>query len=258
MRIECKDRCAKPQPEGNPYEVLKLGQKVVIPLRKSRVGSLFGDSPNLPLHSPFSTSTSLSGDREGYKNQLKQDLQDIRQKLYRVHTSHANKCHERGHVQAWRRTKPTPGVNHPLSSVGRSRLRLMAGQGHRRCRYVYSSARSIIEKWPIWTRVIRVHVLGAKEELPSDLRRIVEATDEEGRIEGSVLVALCKQRSEKRGSGCDALQDVLYLPRPKDYPLKTSPSPVSQVRRYSCRSRRRENVYQHSPWRYIPIYLQIV
>ena len=45
---------------------------------------LFGRSPNLPSDISFTPVTSLSDDREGYVKQLKQDLQDIRQKLSRV------------------------------------------------------------------------------------------------------------------------------------------------------------------------------
>ena len=47
--------------------------------------------------------------------------------------------------------------------------------------------KTIQDKWPIHSGRIRVRVIGERGELPDDLHAIVEATDQDGCIEGSVL-----------------------------------------------------------------------
>ena len=78
----------------------------------------------------------------------------------------------------------------------------------------------------------------------------VEATSPVKCIEGSVLVDLCKQRSGKRGSGCDAPKSADQIPESADGIPKTSegsPTPVTsppsppklprtEVRQYSWRN----------------------
>ena len=58
---------------------------------------------------------------------------------------------------------------------------------------------------------------------------MVEAADQDGWIEGSVLVDVCVQSSEVRGSGCDAPGVSMASP-------PSSPSqPAAQVGQYTCR-----------------------
>ena len=113
-----------------------------------------------------------------------------------------------------------------------ARIRLAAGGGRHRCRGIYFSTENILEKWPVWTGMVQVFTLGSKEELPADLEEVVKAAGQEGRIERKELYALCKQRSSEGGSGCDALQEDLYLSS-DDSPLKESPSTARQVSRSS-------------------------
>ena len=60
---------------------------------------------------------------------------------------------------------------------------------------VVYSMKTMQDKWPIHSGLIRVRVIGERGELPDDLRAIVEATNQDCCIEGNVLVDLCMQRS---------------------------------------------------------------
>ena len=78
-----------------------------------------------------------------------------------------------------------------------------------------------------------MQVLGEAAELPSDLRAIVEAAGPDDYIEGSVLVALCTQRSGQRGNGCDAPEASEEFPAPMASPPRPPTPPAVQVRQYS-------------------------
>ena len=71
-------------------------------------------------------------------------------------------------------------------------------------------------------------VLG--QDLDKSDNPIVEATGQVKRMEGSVLVDLCMQRSGRRGSGCDAPKSADRFPRSSDGSFKASegfPTPVA-------------------------------
>ena len=74
------------------------------------------------------------------------------------------------------------------------------------------SAKAIREKWPIKNGPIRVKVISDGEPLPSDLQAIADALGQDSRIEGHVLVDLCKQKSEEGGSGCYDPREILTSP----------------------------------------------
>ena len=133
-------------------------------------------------------------------------------------------------------------VSHFKPVVRMARLRLIAGSGSRRRRMIVHSMETIQGKWPIHSGRIRVRIIGEARELPADLRAIVEATDPDDCIEGSVLVDLCRQRSGQRGSGCDAPIASVELPKP----MVSSPTPTlpaAQVRQYSWRHYATKDVY---------------
>ena len=94
---------------------------------------------------------------------------------------------------------------------------------------VVPSIKAITDKWSVHVGRIRVQVLGNGEPLPSVLQAIVEAAGSDAWIEGSTLVDLCKQRSEDRGSGCNAPAEVKDLPVPLasgcDAPVEHEESP---------------------------------
>ena len=77
--------------------------------------------------------------------------------------------------------------------------------------------------------------MGDRQKLSLELKGVVEAADQDGWIEGSVLVDLCVQRSEVRGSGCDAPGLSKELPLPTASPPSSPSQPAVQVRQYTCR-----------------------
>ena len=77
---------------------------------------------------------------------------------------------------------------------------------------------------------MRVRILGEEKDLPADLRELVEALDLDKCIEGGVLVDLCMQRSDRRGSGCDVPNMGKKLPRSADVSSRASkgfPTPLT-------------------------------
>ena len=80
---------------------------------------------------------------------------------------------------------------------------------------------------------LRARILGEEKDLPTDLQTIVEATGPDKRIEGSVLVDLCMQRSGRRESGCDSPNASEELPTPVASPPRSPTPPAAQVRQYS-------------------------
>ena len=136
--------------------------------------------------------------------------------------------------------------------VRMARLRLIAGKGRRKARMVVSCVKAITDKWDVKDGPVRVEIIDDGNPLPSDLQVIVDAAGPHKWIEGSVLVDLCKQRSEEGGSGCyvpgkipetpiilesgcDTPEEaaelpVLHLPSPGP-----SIMPVGQVRQFSGR-----------------------
>ena len=89
-----------------------------------------------------------------------------------------------------------------------ARIRLIAGTGCRKARMVANSVKAIQDNWGVKAGRIRVQVLGKVDDLPAGLKAIVNAAGPELCIEGRVLVDLCGQRSEERGSGCDAPAEI--------------------------------------------------
>ena len=150
-----------------------------------------------------------------------------------THISYAKKYNECCQYTETGRMPSQARVSHLKPGVRMARLRLIAGSGSRRRRMVVYSMKTIQDKWPIHAGRIRVRIMGEKRELPDDLRAIVEATDQDDYIEGSVLVDLCKQRSGQRGSGCDAPEASLELPTPLVSSPTPSTMPAVQVRQYS-------------------------
>ena len=83
-------------------------------------------------------------------------------------------------------------------------------------------------------------VLG--QDLDKSDNPFVEATGPDKRIEGSVLVDLCMQRSGRRESGCDAPKASEGFPTPVASPLRTPTPPAAQVRQYSWRQYAKKEV----------------
>ena len=68
-----------------------------------------------------------------------------------------------------------------------------------------------------------------KKDLAADLRELVGALDPDKCIEGKVLVDLCRQRSERRGSGCDVSRPCEDLPDPSTSTSRMVHRPAVQV-----------------------------
>ena len=170
-----------------------------------------------------------------------------------THISYAKKYNERCLNLARVGMPREKRVSRVKPWVRMARIRLISGVGRRPKRMVVPSVKAIAEKWPVFTGSIRVQVLGDGEPLPADLQTIVDAAGSDSCIEGSVLVDLCKQRSEEGGSGCNApagaeeplvsLASGCDAPAEAEeppVPLAPSPeppvTPVVQVRRYSWHS----------------------
>ena len=115
---------------------------------------------------------------------------------------------------------------------------------------VVSCVKAINQKWPVKNGPVRVKVISDGNPLPADLQVIVDAEGPDKWIEGSVLVDLCKQRSEEEGSGCYAPKKIPETPvvlesgcdSPEEVaepPVLHLPSPgpsimpVGQVRQFS-------------------------
>ena len=73
----------------------------------------------------------------------------------------------------------------------------------------------------------------------------MEATGPVKRIEGSILVDLCMQRSGRRESGCDAPNASEELPTPVASPPRSPTPPAAQVRQYSWRHYAKKEVCFH-------------
>ena len=114
-----------------------------------------------------------------------------------------------------------------------TRLRLIFGSGHNKMKWVIDSLDNIQRKWPIPLGRVRVKILGEEKDLPADLRELVEALDPDKCIEGKVLVDLCRQRSERRGNGCDVSRTFEDLPEPSASSSKMVHRPAVQVNRFS-------------------------
>ena len=114
-----------------------------------------------------------------------------------------------------------------------ARLRLIFGSGHNKMKRVIDSLDNIQRKWPIPPGRVRVKILGEEKDLPADLRELVEALDPDKCIEGKVLVDLCRQRSERRGNGCDVSRTFEDLPEPSASSSKMVHRPAVQVNRFS-------------------------
>ena len=136
--------------------------------------------------------------------------------------------------------------------VRMARLRLIAGKRRKKARMVVSCVKAITDKWGVKEGPVRVEIIDDGNPLPSDLQVIVDAAGPHKWIEGSVLVDLCKQRSEEGGSGCYAPGKIPETPvilesgcdtpeEAAELPVLHLPSPgpsimpVGQVRQFSWR-----------------------
>ena len=93
-----------------------------------------------------------------------------------------------------------------------ARLRLIFGSGHTKMKWIVNSLDEIQRRWAVPPVCVRVKILGEEKDLPADLQELVGALDPDNCIGGKVLVDLCRQRSERRGSGCDVSQPCEDLP----------------------------------------------
>ena len=169
-----------------------------------------------------------------------------------THISYVKKYHERCQFAERVGLPHTKRVSRVNPWARMARIRLIAGKGKKQVRMVVSCVKAINQKWPVKNGPVRVKVISDGSPLPADLQVIVDAVGPDKWIEGSVLVDLCKQRSEEEGSGCYAPEKipetpvflesgcdspegvagppVLHLPSPGP-----SIMPVGQVRQFSWR-----------------------
>ena len=150
-----------------------------------------------------------------------------------THISYAKKYNERCHrTEALR----PPRVSRRRTRARMARLRLILGSGRRKMRRIVNSLDTIQDKWPIHAGRIRVRILGEEKDLPADLRAVVDALDPDNCIEGNDLVDLCRQRSERRGSGCDAPRTSEEPPEPSSSSPTANHRPAVQVNQFSWRN----------------------
>ena len=147
-----------------------------------------------------------------------------------THISYAKKFNERC---LRTQTLRPPQVSRRRARDRMARLRLIIGSGHNKMKRVINSLDNIQRKWPIPPGRVRVKILGEEKDLPADLRELVEALDPDKCIEGKVLVDLCRQRSERRGNGCDVSRTFEDLPEPSASSSKMVHRPAVQVNRFS-------------------------
>ena len=159
-----------------------------------------------------------------------------------THISYAKKYNERSHYTKQVGIPRQIRVSRRRPRARMTCIRLVAGTGSRTMRRVVNSIQSIQDKWPVHSGRNRVRILGEAKDLPLDLQAIVEATDPDNCIEGSVLVDLCRQRSGQRGSGCDAPRTSEELPMPMAFSPRPPTLPAVQVRQYSWRHDVRKDV----------------
>ena len=119
--------------------------------------------------------------------------------------------------------------------VRMARIRLVTGGGNRRMRMAANSTKDIREKWPVCSGPVRIKILGERKDLLADLETVVKATGLGGWIEGGALVDLCIQRSEMKGSGCDAPKASEEPLMAIETPLPSPAMPAAQVRQYAYR-----------------------
>ena len=152
-----------------------------------------------------------------------------------THISYAKRYNERCHYAEPVGRPHPPRVSRRRTRVRMARLRLIAGGGKRRIRKIIDSLKVVRERWPVRSGPVRIQVLGDRQKLSLELKAVVEAADQDGWIEGSVLVDLCVQRFEVRRSGCDAPGVSKELPLPMASPPSSPSQPAVQVRQYTCR-----------------------
>ena len=123
------------------------------------------------------------------------------------HISYAKKFFVRC-AHAW----STDGLESSVPPAAMAALRFCRGETSKarsRSRCFVFSMEQIKQQTRFHAGTVYVSVKGAKEDLPPDLRKILEAASPHGRIEGSVLLDLCGQRSDGGGGNCDAPVDVV-------------------------------------------------
>ena len=159
-----------------------------------------------------------------------------------THITYAKKYNEWCHCT--RMLRP-PQVSRRRTRARMARLRLILGSGRRKMRSVVTNLSTIQDKWPIHAGQVRVRILGEAEDLPADLRAVVEALDPDNCIEGNGLVDLCRQRSGWRGSGCDAPRTSEELPEPPSSPPTSTRRPSVQVNQFSWRCNAKTDKHFH-------------
>ena len=158
------------------------------------------------------------------------------------HISYAKKYNERCHCTG---TLRPPRVSRRRTGARMARLRLILGSGRQKMRRIVNFLDTIQDKWPIHAGRIRVRILGEEKDLPADLRAVVDALDPDNCIEGNDLVDLCRQRSERRGSGCDAPRTSEELPEPSSSSPTANHRPAVQVNQFSWRSNAKTDKHFH-------------
>ena len=147
-----------------------------------------------------------------------------------THISYVKKYHERCQFVEKVGLPRTNRVSRVNPWARMARIRLIAGKGKKQVRMVVSCVKAINQKWPVKNGPVRVKVISDGNPLPADLQVIVDAVGPDKWIEGSVLVDLCKQRSEEEGSGCYAPEKIpetpVFLESGCDSPEEVAEPPV--------------------------------
>ena len=120
-----------------------------------------------------------------------------------THISYAKKFCERSlNIQAERlRSRPSRDQD----VIAMAHLRLVSGSGKTRRRLKAFSLEEIRKRWHYFSGPvpIRINICGPEEELPEELRAIVEAAGATQVTSRGLLLDLCEQRSTEEQGSCD-------------------------------------------------------
>ena len=121
-----------------------------------------------------------------------------------THISYAKKFCERSLNIKAERLRHRPSRDQDV--IAMAHLRLVSGSGKFRRRLQISSLEEIRRKWQYFSGPVpvRIKIYGLEEELPDELRAIVEAAGAAQVISRGLLLDLCGQQSKEEGGSCDA------------------------------------------------------
>ena len=145
--------------------------------------------------------------------------------------SYAKKFHEKCNCFGLGRLRHR--VSHWRTTRRMGRIRLSSITRKLGCRRQVKSLQEIRTKWPHFSGPDRVKICGAADDLPAELKVIVEAAGPKGIIDGEKLFDLCEQRSEERGSSCDGPLVSATQRNLESTPEQEQQAPIGQVRHYS-------------------------